>query len=39
MDAYENSRALVVFRWTGDEDEGLLRGQVYGDPDPAEAAS
>jgi len=26
VDVYENDRALIVFRWAGDEDAGLARG-------------
>jgi hypothetical protein len=26
VDWWENERALLVFRWTGDEDAGLSRG-------------
>ncbi len=26
VDVYENERAMIVFRWAGDEDAGLGRG-------------
>jgi DNA invertase Pin-like site-specific DNA recombinase len=32
-DVYENGRAMLVFRWTGDDDEGLGRGLPAGDDD------